>query len=122
MNEKQSIQREISNNQGVGCSHLETIKRAPTASEIKKAHKAGCAECIKMGSTWLHLRMCLECGHTACCDSSPNKHARAHFNHTSHPIVRSIEPKEDWGACFVDTEASLDFSPTGITTLEELNA
>jgi uncharacterized UBP type Zn finger protein len=71
---------------------------------IKITHvtKHVCEECVKMGGEWLHLRMCLECGHVACCDSSPNKHASAHFRKTKHPIMRSAEPGETWTWCFVD--------------------
>jgi uncharacterized UBP type Zn finger protein len=50
----------------------------------------------------VHLRMCMICGHVACCDSSPNRHATAHFHGTKHPIMRSVEPGEDWGWCYVD--------------------
>jgi len=55
-----------------------------------------------MGSDWVHLRLCLSCGHVGCCDSSPNKHATKHFKVTEHPIIRSFEPGEDWEWCYVD--------------------
>lgn len=55
-----------------------------------------------MGSAWLHLRRCAECGHIGCCDSSPNKHATAHFHEVAHPVVQSYEPGEDWYFCYVD--------------------
>jgi len=54
------------------------------------------------GSDWVHLRLCLSCGHVGCCDSSPNKHATKHFKVTEHPIIRSFEPGEDWEWCYVD--------------------
>ena len=63
---------------------------------------AGCAECLAEGKRWVHLRVCMTCGHVGCCDSSPGKHATAHFKHTSHPIVKSLEPGETWGWCYVD--------------------
>lgn len=56
----------------------------------------GCAECLKLGGWWLHLRRCAQCGHIGCCDSSPHRHARAHFHESGHPIVQSFEPGEDW--------------------------
>ena len=56
----------------------------------------GCEECLKMGDRWVHLRLCLICGHVGCCDSSKNKHATKHFHRTKHPIMRSLEPGEDW--------------------------
>jgi uncharacterized protein YbjT (DUF2867 family) len=56
----------------------------------------GCAECLAEGSWWFHLRRCAACGHVGCCDSSPNRHATAHFHETGHPIIRSFEPGEDW--------------------------
>jgi uncharacterized UBP type Zn finger protein len=77
------------------CTHLKEIKSVkPTAN--------GCEECLKMGDEWVHLRMCLSCGHVGCCDSSKNKHATKHFHRSKHPIVQSIEPGEDWRWCYVD--------------------
>jgi uncharacterized UBP type Zn finger protein len=63
---------------------------------------AGCEECLNMGSTWVHLRVCMVCGHVGCCDSSRNKHATAHFHASGHPVMRSLEPGEEWGWCYVD--------------------
>ncbi|WP_238605647.1 Na+/H+ antiporter [Amycolatopsis sp. Poz14] len=63
-----------------------------------------CAECVEAGMTWVHLRMCLKCGHVACCDSSPGKHASQHFHETLHPVMRSFEPGETWRWCFVDKQ------------------
>ena len=77
------------------CSHLEQIKITST-----KEH--ACGECVKLGDTWVHLRLCLECGHVGCCDSSKNKHATKHFHGTKHPLIRSIEPGEHWVWCYVD--------------------
>ncbi len=62
----------------------------------------GCEECLKLGSPWVHLRLCLTCGHVGCCDSSPLKHASAHAAEATHPIVRSFEPGENWQWCYVD--------------------
>src|ERR671937_2328121 len=62
----------------------------------------GCEECLQMGSDWVHLRLCLSCGHVGCCDSSPNKHATAHYGETHDPLIQSFEPGEDWGWCHVD--------------------
>jgi uncharacterized UBP type Zn finger protein len=84
------------------CKHLNQIKPVTP-------HTKGCEECLKMGDTWVHLRLCLECGHVGCCDSSKNKHATKHFHRTKHPIMKSLEPGETWGWCYVD-EAELDFS------------
>jgi uncharacterized UBP type Zn finger protein len=78
------------------CAHL---------GEIQPVHPLtpqGCEECLKTGSWWVHLRLCLSCGHVGCCDQSPNKHATKHFRGTSHPIMKSFEPGEDWGWCYVD--------------------
>lgn len=63
---------------------------------------AGCEECLKEGTSWVHLRLCLECGHVGCCDSSPRRHATAHYHETHHPVIRSFEPGENWRWCFVD--------------------
>jgi uncharacterized UBP type Zn finger protein len=78
-----------------GCSHLKEIKNV-------KPNTNGCEECLKSGDEWVHLRLCLSCGHVGCCDSSKNKHATKHFHRSKHPIIQSIEPGEDWRWCFVD--------------------
>jgi hypothetical protein len=62
----------------------------------------GCEDCLRIGSWWVHLRLCLTCGHVGCCDSSPHRHARQHFHHSGHPIIQSFEPGEDWRWCYVD--------------------
>ncbi|MDT4892420.1 MAG: hypothetical protein QOE97_1455 [Pseudonocardiales bacterium] len=62
----------------------------------------GCEECLAIGTPWLHLRLCLTCGHVGCCDSSPMRHAHGHASAVHHPIVRSFEPGEDWRWCYVD--------------------
>ena len=78
-----------------GCDHLDQIK-------IEHTSKKGCEECLKMGDTWVHLRLCLTCGHVGCCDSSRNKHATKHFHATKHPLIRSIERGEAWVWCYID--------------------
>ena len=82
------------------CSHLDQIRHTALP-----AHIAGCADCLATGSRWVHLRMCQVCGRIGCCDSSPRRHASAHFHATGHPVVRSAEPGEDWSWCFVDETA-----------------
>ncbi len=62
----------------------------------------GCVECLQMGDTWVHLRLCETCGHVGCCDDSKNKHATKHYHATGHPIIKSFEPDEDWGYCYED--------------------
>ena len=62
----------------------------------------GCEDCLRTGGQWLHLRICLECGHVGCCDDSPGRHATAHAHAAEHPIIRSLEPGEDWCWCYVD--------------------
>ena len=78
------------------CPHLVAIR--PVAPHTT----AGCEDCLRTGGTWLHLRLCLTCGHVGCCDSSPNRHARAHAHVSVHPIVQSFEPGEDWRWCYAD--------------------
>lgn len=80
------------------CSHLDTIRPVTP-------HAHGCEECLRRGDTWVHLRLCLACGHVGCCDSSKNRHATKHFWASQHPIVRSLEPGEDWRWCYVDETA-----------------
>lgn len=83
-----------------GCTHLDHVK----VTELP-ASTDGCQECLAAGGEWLHLRLCLECGHVGCCDDSPNKHATAHFHAEGHPIIRSIEPGEEWSWCYIDEVA-----------------
>ncbi len=78
-----------------GCEHLSEIKKVTPSAD-------GCEDCLKTGAWWVHLRLCETCGHVGCCDSSPNKHATAHFHASNHPIVKSFEKGEDWGYCYVD--------------------
>ncbi len=79
------------------CEHLESFD----ASNIKKSTTYECAECIKTGDSWVHLRTCQECGVTLCCDSSPNKHASHHYvTHNEHSVVISAEPEEKWTWCY----------------------
>ena len=68
----------------------------------KNGNTKGCEECEKIGSDWVHLRLCLTCGHVGCYDSSPNKHGTKHYRSTKHPIIKSYEPGEDWKWCYVD--------------------
>jgi uncharacterized UBP type Zn finger protein len=81
------------------CHHFEHLKPVPSAAA---SYNKGCEDCLKIGGSWVHLRECLVCGHVACCDSSPNRHATAHFHGTTHPVMRSVEPGEDWGYCYLD--------------------
>src|SRR5207245_1975812 len=78
-------------------AHLKEVNR-----NISARTPDGCEECLKMGSDWVHLRLCLSCGHVGCCDNSPNRHATKHFRQDRHPLMRSFEPGEDWGYCYVD--------------------
>ena len=77
------------------CSHLDQITNP-------RPHSKGCEECLKVGDSWVHLRLCESCGHVGCCDSSKNKHATKHAHATGHPIVKSLERGEDWLYCYVD--------------------
>ena len=79
------------------CPHLENVALDPMPD-------GGCTKCLEIGDTWVHLRYCVACGTTRCCDSSKNKHARAHFHETGHGVVRSKEPEEYWAYCFPDDE------------------
>ncbi|HEU4641145.1 MAG TPA: UBP-type zinc finger domain-containing protein [Gemmatimonadaceae bacterium] len=87
------------------CTHLDQIR------DVTPRTPNGCEECLKTGSWWVHLRLCLTCGHVGCCDSSPNKHATKHYHRTEHPIIRSFEPGEDWGYCYPD---QLTFEPAPV--------
>ena len=77
------------------CAHLEQIQEVTPSAK-------GCEDCLRIGDSWMHLRLCLTCGHVGCCDSSPNKHATKHFHTTQHPVIKSFEPGEAWGYCYPD--------------------
>ena len=77
------------------CEHVIDLKPRPPRT-------LGCEECLKIGSPWVHLRLCLTCGHVGCCDSSLNRHAARHFHQVSHPVIASFEPGERWAWCYVD--------------------
>ena len=94
------------------CTHLNQIR-------FTKPEKHVCEECVKMGDTWVHLRLCLECGKVGCCDSSKNKHATKHFHHTKHPLIRSIEPGEAWVWCYVDELMAGEMQPQGLVRAAE---
>ena len=79
------------------CTHLDQVEVTRLPDEIP-----GCEDCLKIGGRWVHLRMCETCGHVACCDDSPNRHATAHFHASGHPIIRSAQPGEDWSWCYLD--------------------
>lgn len=78
------------------CTHLDLAQEVvPSAN--------GCEDCLRTGGRWVHLRICMICGHVGCCDSSPNKHATAHWHdNPEHPLVRSFEPGENWWWCYAD--------------------
>ena len=82
------------------CGHLATLAE-PGRKPVKPSGH-GCKECLEMGDAWVHLRLCMSCGHVGCCDSSPNQHATKHFHQTQHPTIRSYEPGEEWGFCYPD--------------------
>jgi uncharacterized UBP type Zn finger protein len=82
------------------CTHLDHVRITQLPESIE-----GCRECLAAGDPWLHLRICLECGEVGCCDDSPNRHASAHAHSSEHPLIRSLEPHEDWSWCFVDEVA-----------------
>jgi uncharacterized UBP type Zn finger protein len=79
----------------IACTHLWAIQPVQPSAP-------GCEECLEIGGWWVHLRMCLTCGHVGCCDQSPNRHATKHFLATRHPLIRSLEMGEDWIWCYID--------------------
>ena len=87
----------------IECTHLNEIKITNTSTHV-------CEDCVKIGDTWVHLRLCLTCGHVGCCDSSKNRHARKHYKKVAHPLVRSIEPGERWVWCYVDDIAPAELA------------
>ena len=77
------------------CSHMNRIRQVHPSAQ-------GCEDCLKTGDEWVHLRLCMTCGHVGCCDDSKNRHASGHFHAKHHPIVKSFEPGESWGYCYPD--------------------
>lgn len=84
----------------LSCGHSPTILTVTPGSR-------GCEECLKSDGWWVHLRLCRSCGHVGCCDDSPSRHARGHFNDTAHPIIEGYDPPEGWGWCYID-DAQVD--------------
>jgi len=84
------------------CTHIDQVLITELPPSVD-----GCEECLLTGDPWLHLRICLECGKVGCCDDSPNRHASKHAHSSEHPIIRSLEPGEDWSWCFIDNVAML---------------
>ena len=85
------------------CAHL-----ARLADAVVEPSGEGCEECLALDQEWVHLRRCQTCGHVGCCDQSIGRHATAHFKATRHPVIRSLEGREDWTWCFVD---GLEYDP-----------
>jgi hypothetical protein len=79
------------------CIHVDQIRVVERPEGIE-----GCEECLAIGGRWVHLRMCQTCGRIGCCDSSPNRHARRHAHASGHPVLRSVEPGEEWSWCVID--------------------
>lgn len=79
----------------LSCSHLASVAQVSPSAR-------GCEECLKIGSMWVHLRLCRTCGHVGCCDQSPRRHATGHFRKSGHPIMEGYDPPEGWGWCYVD--------------------
>lgn len=96
----------------MSCSHLDRVQVTELPREVE-----GCTQCLASGDKWLHLRICLSCGEVGCCDDSPNRHASAHAISEGHPLIRSLEPGEQWSWCFVDSEAMIIPSVTGSTAI-----
>jgi uncharacterized UBP type Zn finger protein len=94
------------------CSHLDQVQLDVLPEEV-----AGCEDCLATGGAWVHLRICLTCGHVGCCDSSPNRHASKHAARGGHPLIRSLEPGEEWTWCFSDEVGLLLDRPTGETRI-----
>jgi Zn-finger in ubiquitin-hydrolases and other protein len=95
-----------------GCSHLDHVQVTELPESVE-----GCEDCLATGGQWLHLRICLECGKVGCCDSSPNRHASGHARASGHPLIRSLEPSEDWCWCFLDEVGFVVPEITGTTRI-----
>ena len=94
------------------CSHLDQVQITELPASVD-----GCEDCLRDGGRWLHLRICLTCGHVGCCDSSPGRHASRHADAASHPLIRSLEPGEEWSYCFIDDAGMLIPEVRGATRI-----
>lgn len=90
------------------CKHLVGLTR-PQREPVTPTGE-GCQECLEHGEPWVHLRLCMTCGHVGCCDDSPNRHATKHFHRSKHPVIKSFEPGEDWAWCYPDDEMLESFA------------
>ncbi len=79
------------------CTHIQQAEE-----NVQPNTPEGCEECLQVGDDWVHLRLCLTCGHVGCCDNSKNKHATKHFHTTKHPVIKSFEPAENWKWCYIE--------------------
>src|SRR5690606_17738418 len=115
MNPRISVLRRLSITMDTVCIHQSEIR------QVTPRTPNGCEECLKFGDGWLHLRLCLTCGHVGCCDASPNRHARSHFHATRHPIIESYQSSDRWRWCYVD-EATLDVAFPGAGVARQMAA
>lgn len=105
-----ATQSNTGNNSGIDTGQVMELKPDPAASSCShlglaravRPRARGCEECLQTGDTWVHLRLCMTCGHVGCCDSSKNRHASKHYPATDHPIIKSLERGEDWAWCYAD--------------------
>lgn len=82
----------------MSCEHLTDLQ------PIEPNTIEGCEDCLEIGGKWVHLRLCMQCGHVGCCDNSPNTHATRHFQETGHAVIQSFEPGERWVFCYLDND------------------
>jgi len=94
------------------CAHLDQVRITNLPESVE-----GCEDCLREGDPWLHLRICLSCGHVGCCDDSPNRHATAHAGSSGHALIRSLEPGEEWSWCFPDQLVMRIADVTGATRI-----
>ncbi|HEY5187971.1 MAG TPA: UBP-type zinc finger domain-containing protein [Solirubrobacteraceae bacterium] len=94
------------------CTHLDTIEVTELPAAVN-----GCEDCLREGGVWMHLRICLSCGHVGCCDDSPRRHASGHAASSGHQLIRSLEPGEEWSWCFADELAMVIPEVTGSTRI-----
>jgi hypothetical protein len=94
------------------CTHLDQVAVTQLPDSVP-----GCEECLEQGTKWMHLRICLSCGHVGCCDDSPERHATAHAAESEHQLIRSLEPGEQWSWCFADQVAMVIPEIQGATSI-----
>ena len=76
------------------CHHISAVG-------LVQPYSDACQECVERNDNWNDVWLCLSCGWVACSNDSPNRHARAHYEETDHPITADVRPGSQTHWCHV---------------------